>query len=336
MATLGVDIGGANIKFSTADGFAHAIAFPIWKDKTELTDHLRQVLGMTPVFNRVAITMTAELADCFGTKSEGVRFILAAVKEVFSEYPCLVYTHDGELLDLDAAVLKPQSVAAANWHSLATFGLRWFPNKSGLLVDVGSTTIDVIPIKNGQLATNSKTDLDRLVRRELVYMGVERTPICGLVDEIQFRGETCPVANEWFATSLDVFLVLGLIDEAPENHGTADNCAATREFAKTRLARMVCSDGDSVTWTEINEMARQIYAKMVKKMAAAVTKVVQHNGIASDLAVICGHGDYLAEAALDAAGVSTHREYLADLVGTNASRCAPAYGLAVIADQKWS
>jgi len=335
MATLGVDIGGANIKFSTADGFAHSIAFPIWQEKSELSKHLRQVLAMTPVFDRVAVTMTAELADCFGTKAEGVRYILAGVKEVFSDYPCRVYTNEGTLLELDQASIRPENVAAANWHATANFALRWFTEESGLLVDVGSTTIDVIPINSGKIATGSKSDLDRLIRGELIYMGVERTPICGLVNEIQFRGQLCPVANEWFATTLDVLLVLGLIDEAPENHGTADRCPATREFAKTRLARMLCCDGDSVTWTEINEMARQVNSVMVKKAAAAIAKVVSKHQLDVERTVICGHGDFLAEAALDSAGVSTHREYLTDLVGANASRCAPAFGLATVADEIW-
>ena len=332
MTVLGVDVGGANIKIATGDGFAHSFPFAIWQNKHELVDNLQHVLGMTPVFDRVVVTMTAELADCFGSKAEGVRFVLAAVREVFAQYPVRVYTVDGKLVSLDEGILDPLSVAAANWHALGSFGGRWFEGKSGLLVDVGSTTTDIVPIVNGKVASQSRSDLDRLRSGELVYLGVERTPICGITDNVTFRGAPCPTANEWFATSIDIFLALGLIDEEPENHGTADNRPATREFAKTRLARMICADGDEVTWTEINELARELNSTMVKKVGAAIRQVVDAHNMNVELTVITGHGDFLAEAALDAAGVVTHREYLTDLIGANAARCAPAYGLAILAE----
>ena len=335
MGALGIDVGGANIKIATADGFAYAYPFAIWKNKHELADALKHVRGMSPVFDRLAVTMTAELADCFGSKAEGVRFILTAIREVFGNYPCKVYSVGGKLLSLEQASLSPEAVAASNWHALANLGQRWFQGRSGLIVDAGSTTTDIVPLVDGRIATESASDLDRLQSGELVYLGVERTPVCGLADRVRFRGKTCPLANEWFATSLDVFLVLGLADEEPENHGTADGRPATREFAKTRLARMICADGDEVTWAEIHEMARELNAIMVQRVADGIRQVTQRHAMQVDLTVIAGHGNYLVEAALDAAGVNTHREYLADLLSANTARCAPAYALAVLADQQW-
>ncbi|MEW4565700.1 hydantoinase/oxoprolinase family protein [Bremerella sp. JC770] len=335
MTVLGVDVGGANIKIATGDGFAYSFPFAIWKKKHELVVNLKHVLGMTPVFDRVAVTMTAELADCFGSKAEGVRFVLAAIREVFTDYPVKVYTVSGEMVSLEDGILDPHNVAAANWHALGRFGGQWFQGKSGLVVDVGSTTTDIIPLIDGQVASKSKSDLARLLAGELVYLGVERTPICGITDYVNFRGKRVPVANEWFATSIDILLALGLFDEEPENHGTADGRPATREFAKTRLARMICADGDEVTWTEINEMARELNSIMVKKIATGIRQVVEALDMNVELTVISGHGDFLAEAALDSAGVVTHREYLTDLIGANAARCAPAYALATLAQEAW-
>ncbi|MHC2066716.1 hydantoinase/oxoprolinase family protein [Bremerella sp. T1] len=335
MTVLGVDVGGANIKIATGDGFAHSFPFPIWKKKHELVVNLKHVLGMTPVFDRVAVTMTAELADCFGSKAEGVRFVLAAIREVFADYPVKVYTVSGKMVSLEDGILDPLSVAAANWHALGSFGGQWFQGKSGLVVDVGSTTTDIIPLVDGKVVSQSKSDLERLLAGELIYLGVERTPICGITDTVNFRGKRCPIANEWFATSIDILLALGLFDEEPENHGTADGRPATREFAKTRLARMICADGDEVTWTEINEVARELNSIMVRKIAAGIRQVVESLELSVDLTVISGHGDFLAEAALDNAGVVTHREYLTDLIGANAARCAPAYALALLAQESW-
>lgn len=335
MAVLGVDVGGANIKIATGEGFAHSFPFPIWSKKNDLIASLEHVLGMAPVFDRVVVTMTAELADCFGSKSEGVRFVLASIRDVFADYPLRVYTVTGKLVSLDDAILDPHSAAAANWHALGSYAGRMFQGKSGLVVDVGSTTTDIIPIVEGKVASTCRSDLDRLLSGELYYLGVERTPTCGISDQVTFRGKMCPTANEWFATSLDVFLALGLLDDEPENHSTADARAATREFAKTRLARIICADGDEVTWTEINEIARELNSIMVRKIAKAVRQVVEAHKINVEMTVISGHGDFLAEAALDAAGVVTHREYLTDLIGANAARCAPAYALASLAEEVW-
>lgn len=335
MTVLGVDVGGANIKIATGEGFAHSFPFPIWSKKNDLVCSLQHVLGMAPVFDRVVVTMTAELADCFGSKSEGVRFVLASIREVFANYPLKVYTLPGNMVSLDKAILDPHAVAAANWHALGSYAGRMFQGKSGLVVDIGSTTTDIVPIVKGKVASGSRSDLDRLLAGELYYLGVERTPTCGIADQVTFRGKPCPTANEWFATSLDVFLALGLYDDEPENHSTADGRAATREFAKTRLARIICADGDEVTWTEINEIARELYSVMVRKIAKAIRQVVETHQINVEMTVICGHGDFLAEAALDSAGVVTHREYLTDLIGANAARCAPAYALATLAQETW-
>ena len=41
------------------------------------------------------------------------------------------------------------TIAAANWHALATFTARLFPAGLSLLIDTGSTTTDIIPILDG-------------------------------------------------------------------------------------------------------------------------------------------------------------------------------------------
>lgn len=335
MAVLGLDIGGANIKLATSEGYARSQYFPLWQRKSELTDILKQLRADAPVFDQIAVTMTGELADCFGSKSEGVRFILGSVSQAFEAIPTLVYT-TGEtpFVPLESAMQRPLEVAAANWHALSRFATRHFGQRSGLLIDIGSTTTDIIPILGGEIATKSKSDNDRLLAGELIYIGVERTPICGVTHTVNLRGQTCQVANEWFASTLDVYLVLGLIDEQPEYRLTCDGRSATREFAKTRLARTVCADADELTWTSVNEMARQLNQICVRRIADQIERVTATLKTPVELTVICGHGDFLAESALDAAGVWTHRDYLNDLVGRHASRAAPAYAMAVLAEER--
>lgn len=336
MPVLALDVGGANIKLANASGYADSMEFPLWKRRDDLQEILKEIREHAPVFERIALTMTGELADCFGTKQEGVRFILSAVQSVFDDSEIKVYLTTGELATVAGAAERPLDAAASNWHALGRYACRHFPQKGdGAVVDVGSTTIDFVPIRDGKLINVGRTDPERLLSGELVYSGVERTPICAMAQTVKLKGEDCPLAAEMFATSLDIFLVMGQIDEATENHETADGRPATREFAKSRLARMVCADAEELTWTEVNEMARELFRKQVKFAAARWEHAMSAKSLSPELVVISGHGDFLAEAILDAAGVTSQRIYLSDLINDRAARCGPAFALAVFAEENW-
>ena len=61
----------------------------------------------------------------------------------------------------------------------------------------------------GFVATAAMTDHDRLLEGSLIYVGCRRTPVCALVDRLEFRGSASRVMNELFATIDDARLVLG-------------------------------------------------------------------------------------------------------------------------------
>ncbi|MEO2014801.1 MAG: H4MPT-linked C1 transfer pathway protein, partial [Fuerstiella sp.] len=67
MRVLGLDIGGANIKASDADGNTAAMPFAMWQQKEELPAALRALAAEQSNPDMVALTLTAELADCFQT-----------------------------------------------------------------------------------------------------------------------------------------------------------------------------------------------------------------------------------------------------------------------------
>src|SRR6476646_123211 len=98
MAWLGLDIGGANLKAADGRGWARSMPFPLWREPANLTVVLRELVAAAPGFERVAVTMTGELCDCFRTKAEGVLHILAAVEETIGKCELLVYLVDGRLV----------------------------------------------------------------------------------------------------------------------------------------------------------------------------------------------------------------------------------------------
>src|SRR3954453_14412445 len=252
---LALDIGGANTKAAWLDGTALRTVsrpFEVWRDREALAGVLREVAGAGPA-DAVAITMTAELSDAFRTKREGVRFVLDAAEDALGDRPLSVLTTAGGLVSMGEARARPWDVAAANWMATALAVADAYPE--ALVIDVGSTTADVVPIAGGRVAASGQNDLERLLAGELVYTGVLRTNLAAIAPRVPVRGEWCPVASEYFAISGDVHLVLGHLGENAYDCPTPDGRPAADAFARERIARLVCSDTDQLDAREIDAIA---------------------------------------------------------------------------------
>jgi probable H4MPT-linked C1 transfer pathway protein len=352
---LGLDIGGANIKAATADGGCASVAFAIWKNKAGLLQELRQLpltLGTQP--DLVALTMTAELADCFESKAEGVEFIITTVAMAFPDSVVRVWMTSGEFSEPHDAIELPQLVAAANWHALATWAGRAVPVGPALLIDVGSTTTDVIPLLTGIPCPQGFTDLQRLAYSELVYTGVRRTPICAIVQHVPLLDESqtndidaadtlpIPVAAELFATSLDVHLINGDIAADPQDLNTADNRPATQEAAMNRLAHVVCCDRDEISDVQLSFIARHIADQQVTQIASAVINRLRYvsdlAGVSPDAVqiLLSGSGDWLAERAIAKCGLIPQHPpiQLRTMFVRNVTDCACAFAVARLAAER--
>ena len=277
-----MDIGGANTKAAWHNGKTVSRPFEIWRDPEGLVAVLRE-LGTA---DAVAITMTAELSDAFRTKREGVAFVLDAAEAAFGNPSVL--TTAGELISVDAARERPWDVAAANWVATALAVAREHPD--ALLIDVGSTTADVIPIAGGRIAASGRNDLERLLAGELVYTGVLRTNLATIAPRVPIRGGWCPVASEYFAISADVHLVLGQLEPEAYDCPTPDGRPATVEFARERIARLVCSDVEQLDNTEIDAIAAFLHDEQLRQIEDAARRVAP----ADTPVVVAGSGAFLA------------------------------------------
>jgi len=331
---LGVDIGGANIK--TADGHGHAtsLPFPLWQCPEKLPAALRQVIAAAPHDANVVATMTGELADCFATKDEGVRAIVDALCQAAESRRVLWYTLDGTFVTSQVAKERSQKVAAANWHALARFAATCAPSPYSLLLDVGSTTTDIIPLIEGRPATRGFNDPERLSTGELVYTGVQRTPVCAMSPVVPWRGRPCRVAGELFATAWDVYLTLNQLPEEPEATHTADGRPATRSAAARRLARSICADQAICGADEVQAIAHALATAQRETLSQAAREVVGNMPQQPRVIVVSGQGEFLA---LDVARCVVPEANLVSLnqrLGPNASSAAAAHALAAIAMQE--
>lgn len=336
MSWLGLDIGGANLKASDGAEFALSRPFPLWKSPERLGDELRVLIAHGPAVERLAITMTGELCDCFATKSAGVNHILREVERAADGRHTRVYSMDGSWLSIAAACKNPKQVAASNWHALAKLAGRFLPGAmAGILIDVGSTTTDLIPIHSGGPLTNSQTDLERLLAGELVYSGVTRSPVNAVLSRVPYRDTFLRPAQELFATMLDVYLLLAELPEMAQDMDTADGKPATKIDARRRLARLLCAEEDEFHHRDavrIAEAARQAQLEGIEEGLAKVLARLP----CDDQEIICvtsGTGEFLARAVLrkneklrEKAVVS-----LQDRLGARISACAPAYAVALLA-----
>jgi len=291
MNVIGLDIGGANLKAARLGGAARLRPFALWKRPDDLIDELRQLLSGWPAADRFAVTMTAELCDCFADRSAGVRHVLGAVAQVTGQKPVQIWRTDGRFASLTESSTDPMPAASANWLALATFASRFASNSSAVVLDVGSTTTDITPLLDGRPIPAGRTDRDRLQSRELVYIGGRRTPICALLEP----GEGMA---EFFATTLDVGLIVGAIQENEHDRDTADGRPATRVHANARLARMLGADAEIISNEAIHRFAKRLARTQRDAIVSALETVVARLPQMPKAAVLCGSGGFVAASAL--------------------------------------
>lgn len=276
MRILGLDIGGANIKAANIDGQTFSQVFPMWQNHLRLPQALKQLTSRMPGEpDLIGLTMTAELADCFESKAEGVRFVIDAVVESFPDAQVRVWMTGSEFAEPDDAAELPELVAAANWHAQATWIARSMPEGSAILMDIGSTTTDIIPLHQGWPISRGLNDRDRLLNGELLYLGANRTPLCAILKTVTLDDQLSPVAAEFFATIADAAVVCGLALEQADVTDTADGRPLTRSFSLTRIARMLCCDRTELTDQQITSIAEQSIQAVAERISDALSRVIQ-------------------------------------------------------------
>lgn len=330
MNHLALDIGGANIKIADGHSYAASYPFPLWLQSARLANQLRTIISEAPPADHLAITMTGELADCFASKAEGVQHILGAVAAAADNRHTRVYLTDGRLVTPQVAATLPQLAAASNWHALARYCGRYVPRGTALLIDIGSTTTDVVPLHDGQVTAIGTTDTTRLLAGELLYTGVERSPVCALVEHVPYRGQRCPVAQELFATALDAYLLLDSIPERASESHTADGKPATKAAARHRIGRMIAADAEEFNHRDAIAIGEAVAKAQLARIVATIKRVASRVGPPAAY-IFCGQGEFLALKGLEDLPPVGQVVRLSEQLAEQVSHCAPAHALAVLA-----
>jgi probable H4MPT-linked C1 transfer pathway protein len=332
---IGWDIGGVNTKAARVENGEATLVlhrpYELQRNPAALVPLLRELtreLGAAAAAAH-AVTMTAELSQMFRTKREGVRFVLDAVESALPKALVHVFTVDGRFVSPEAARREPLAVAAANWAATSHAVAPHHPD--ALLLDIGTTTTDIVPIVGGRVAARGRTDPERLGAGELVYTGALRTPAEALATHVPVHGVPTGVSAEGFALAGDVHLWRGDLAPADFSVATPDGRPATRAWAGERLARVVCADPELLDEAGVTAIADALAEAQVSHIVTAIARVRAHHP-SIETAVVTGLGAFLGERAARAAGLQVVP--LSSRLGEAASRCAPAAAVALLFERE--
>ncbi len=334
MKIAGFDIGGANTDLAIIDFDGEEIKnmevdfayLPMWSNNDDLSRVLVELIeNICPVseIDAVGISMTAELVDAYDTKKDGV---LDIVKKCGQTFDCPVaYVGIDGMMSAEEIEKEPLKAAAANW--IATAQIATLISDNCIFIDTGSTTTDIIPIKDGKECAIGKSDFDRSATGELVYTGTLRTNLASFLDKVELNGKEYRVASELFAQTADVYMVLGLINEDDYICDTFDGESKSKIDCAKRIARVVCADLEMLSMDDVTEMCRFIHQKQIEQIADGLKQVSQTQDL--DLIVTTGLGkDILDKKAAELLGLKV--KSMGDILTDDECTVAPAVGTAVM------
>lgn len=342
---LGWDVGGAHLKACLLDeGRLRDIAqwpCPLWQG----LEHLEAALVLArsrwdaawQAGVAHAATMTGEMVDLFADRAEGVARIADRLAHSLGSSLVLFDAAGGWRAPREAQA-HWRGIASANWQATA----RVLAPRIGeaVLVDIGSTTTDIVPLRGGQVAALGRDDGERLATGELVYQGVVRTPLCALGQRVRWRGGMLNVMNEFFATSADVYRLTGELDAAHDQAAAADNGPKDAQASRQRLARMVGRDACDAGADDWLALARWWKDAQLALLQGQLARVCAKAGVARDAPVVgAGCGAFLAAQLARSSGRAFLR--YAEVALPAATRdarlaswtdvCAPAVAVALLA-----
>jgi (4-(4-[2-(gamma-L-glutamylamino)ethyl]phenoxymethyl)furan-2-yl)methanamine synthase len=297
---LGWDLGGAHLKAVALDavGRVQSViqeACPLWQGLDRLQTAIDRTLESIPERPmRHALTMTGELADLFRDRATGVRELVGVMERRFPGEPIRVFAGTCGLLDAHRAREAVATVASANWLATASVVAARLPQ--GLLVDIGSTTTDLIVFRDGSPRPRGFSDRDRLVQGELIYAGVARTPAMALASRVPFAGDWVPLMAEHFATAADLYRLTGDLPAHADLMASADGRDKTPEASAARLARMLGLDAGDADLSDWQRLAAYLAESQLRALADASARLFSRGDLDDDAPVVgAGVGRFLVK-----------------------------------------
>lgn len=333
----GWDIGGAHLKAARADNNGHIIDViqepcPLWLGLSHLKEAVKRIhTRLNNQQDAAAITMTGELVDLFSHRQQGVEQIIDCMTEQLETEHIKIYSPSA-WLSTQEAKQQWQQVASMNWHASAQLAATTVEN--GLFIDIGSTTCDIIPIKNHQACAQGQTDFDRQITRELLYTGTIRTPLIALAQQAPFKEKSVGLAAELFATTGDCWVLTNKLAPETIQDTSSDGQPWTESHCQQRLARLLGTDTDIADKQEWQKLATWFNQQQIKHIENACIQVISSASLkAQPLTFIgAGVGRFMVKKVAENLNANYHELHQTlDSKITQISDHAPAAAIALLA-----
>lgn len=288
---IGLDIGGAHLKAALFDeaGTLRDLdqwPCPLWQGLDRLEGAVATALNRWGQPRRAAATMTGELADLFDDRADGVRRIAATLSTALPDATLSFFAGPRGLVAEEAVADCADAVASANWYATALVAAE---AGDGVLVDVGSTTTDIVPLGGGGPCHAGYSDAERLESGELVYTGIVRTPVMAVARAVPHAGRWRGLMAELFATMADVHRLMGTLPDGADQHPTADGRDQGDIASARRLLRMVGDDLGPDGLTVARRLARHLAERQLRQIEDALDQVLSR-GMTTDAPTLVGAG----------------------------------------------
>ncbi len=336
--TAGYDVGGAHLKVALAeDGrtvAAAQIACPLWQGLERLDAAFAAAKPLIARADHHAATMTAELCELFPDRKTGVMTLVERLTALISP-DIRIWMGPRGFGSPQEAAIDPLAVASTNF--LASAELVALRLGDGLLIDMGSTTTDIVPVVAGAPAPRGLTDGERLTTGELVYSGLTRTEVTAVAHKAPLHGHTHRLAAGNFATMADVRRILGTLPKDVDQHDTADHRGKSLEESLERFARCFGRDRLEASLEDWRTAAHVIADRQMSDIAVAAAEVLGATPVPEGAPVIAaGIGASLIARLAADLGRACHDfgdiAHAAEDCRLWATRCAPAVSVALLAD----
>ena len=275
---LGWDIGGANTKVCVFDNNfkiidLHTKNIKVWNNFSDMKvffKYISNIYDSFEIYNLV--TITAESCDNFKNRKHGMTEILSNCSN-YIKGNILFFTNIDKYVDFETAIKSPERLFSTNWILTSKFLNK--KKDIDLIIDIGSTTTDII-FKNMNIQDNINDHM-RLSNKTLLYLGVIRTPLSMMADNINYNGQDISLVNEVFATTGDIFNINNDIDFSALDYLGSDNLQFTKKNSFIRLARIIGLDYTDYQEEHLNEVAKNFKKLFISKIIDNIRSIFSNN-----------------------------------------------------------
>lgn len=356
---LGIDLGNAKVKFVALER-GTAMPEAVWGGD-QIPFNPRRLPDRRQDFDEGLPSALARFLISHAFVPEDFDRVVVSTSHFFS-YPTFeaAHLHTGELLErlfpgsdvrlLGAegrmytlaearALTGPQVVRFA---ATKFWGSAYLASKliaDGLSIDTGTTSTDLIPIVGGRpdpLAAQDpdRYNLDRLKTQRFSWYGMTATPLDYLAHEAEAEGEVWPLYPRVAKTEV----LTAILDLAPRDLAQAHAYGGqfpSVEAARFQLAQACGLDVQLIGAERLEAIARDLYRRMVDRIAASVRRVAGLAGLgplehAQGAVMGLGRASVARDALLQAGFREEHLVDVEALLGSELSSVSTAYGAALL------